>query len=145
MAGLFARFAAMFEAEAEAAPAHDPAAVALAALMVRLAKADGVYDAEERADIRAALDQRFGAGDELLAAGEAAEADAVDNRQFTSLLKAAHDHDSRGALLEDLWTVVLSDGARDAHEDALMRQIGGLLHVSDVEIGRARRRVTGED
>ena len=47
MAGLFARFAAMFEAEAEAAPAHDPAAVALAALMVRLAKADGVYDAED--------------------------------------------------------------------------------------------------
>ena len=45
MAGLFAKLTAMFETP-EAAPqtAHDPAAVALAALMIQLARAEGYRD-----------------------------------------------------------------------------------------------------
>ena len=142
MAGLFAKLTAMFETP-EAAPqtAHDPAAVALAALMIQLARADGDYDADERAGIRAALDARFGKGDALLAAGEAAEENALDSHQFTRLVKNAYEPEERGDLLEDLWEIVLADGARDANEDALIRQFGALLHVPDRDVGLARQRV----
>ncbi len=78
MAGLFAKLTAIFDAP-EAAPvaAHDPTAVAMAALMIQLARADGHYDEDERAGIKAALDARFGDGEALLAAGEAADNDLV--------------------------------------------------------------------
>jgi uncharacterized tellurite resistance protein B-like protein len=44
-------------------------------------------------------------------------------------------------LLEALWTVVLTDGERDPHEDALMRKLAPLIAVSDRESAEARRRV----
>ncbi len=142
MAGLFAKLTAIFETpEATPAAAHDPTAVAMAALMVQLARADGVYDDGERAGIRAALDARFGEGEALLTAGEAAEETAMDSHQFTRLVKNAYEPEERSDLLEDLWEIVLADGARDANENALMRQFGALLHVPDREIGLARQRV----
>lgn len=140
MTGIFVKIAALFEAPEAVAPGHDPAAVALSALMVRLARADGSFDADERAAIEAALDARFGDGAALLSAGETAEAEANDSHQFTRLLKAVNAPDDRAALLEDLWSVVLADGARDHDENALMRQFGALLYVSDQDIARARHR-----
>ena len=140
--GLFAKLRDLFEDQPEAEDqGHDPSAVALAALMVRLAKADGVFDDAERAALQDALEVRFGDGPALMAAGEAAEAAALDHHQFTRLLKREWAHEERAELLEDLWAVVLADGEREAHENALMRQIGSLLHVSDQEMQMARRRV----
>ena len=140
--GLFGGLRALFEDRPETKDTGlDPAAIALAALMVRLARADDHFGDEERAAIEGALDARFGDGAALLAAGEAAERDALDHHQFTRLLKAAHEHEDRGEVLEDLWAVVLADGEREDHENALMRQIGSLLHVSDQEVQKARRRV----
>jgi uncharacterized tellurite resistance protein B-like protein len=145
MSGLFGKMAAMFSAPADASAddtgANDGTALALAALMVRLARSDGAYDDGEKAAIATALDARFGAGADLLAKAEAAEAEALDSHQFTRLVKAAVAHEDRGELLEDLWSIVLADGERDAHEDALMRQFTALLHVSDREAVEARRRV----
>lgn len=141
MKRIFADIKALFDAPASAAPAgFDPAALALAALMVRLARADGDFDEGERAAILAALDARFGNGAALLAEAERREAEALDHHQFTRLVKAANAPEERGALLEDLWRVVLADGARDDEENALMRQFAALLHVSDQEAALARRR-----
>ena len=141
MAGLFKKLTALFETETpEIAGNTDPTAVAVAALMVRLAHADGSFDEAERASIEAALDARFGDGAALLAAGQAAEENALDNHQFTSLLKSAYAPEERGALLEDLWSVVLADEARDMNENALMRQFAALLYVPDREAAEARQR-----
>lgn len=109
--------------------------------MVRLARADGEFDREERAGIEAALDARFGDGAALLAEAETAEREALDHHQFTKLVKQAYAPEERGALLEELWAVVLSDNVRDDEENALMRQFASLLHVSDQEVAKARRRV----
>lgn len=144
MSGLFGRLAELFEtdeASDDGSAGHDAAAVALSALMVRLARADGVFDDDERARIEASLDARFGSGAALLAAGEAAERDALDHHQFTKLVKAAYTPDERDALLEELWAVVLADGVRDDEENGLMRQFASLLHVSDQEVAIARQRV----
>jgi uncharacterized tellurite resistance protein B-like protein len=39
-----------------------------------------------------------------------------------------------------LWKVAYSDGILDPYEDMLLRQIAGLIHVSDQERGSARKR-----
>lgn len=144
MGGIFGKLAALFAEGGETeASGEDPVGVALAALMVRLARADGDFDDEERARIEAALEARFSGGAALLAAGEAAETAAMDHHQFTRLVKQAFAPEERGALLEELWAVVLADGERDDEENALMRQFGSLLHVSDQDMARARRRVQG--
>ncbi|MFN3260607.1 MAG: TerB family tellurite resistance protein [Pikeienuella sp.] len=145
MKRIFAELAALFEAPGAAASSgFDPAALALAALMVRLARADGEFDEGERAAILAALDARFGNGAALLAEAERAEAEALDHHQFTRLVKAAIAPEDRAALMEELWRVVLADGARDDEENALMRQFASLLHVSDQEAALARRRAERE-
>ncbi|MGB0506910.1 MAG: TerB family tellurite resistance protein [Pikeienuella sp.] len=145
MSGFFGKMAAMFststDTNAEGGEAGEDTALALAALMVRLARSDGAYEADEKAAIEAALDARYGNAADLLARAEKAEADALDSHQFTRLVKDAVAHEDRGALLEDLWSVVLADGERDKHEDALMRQFASLLHVSDREAAEARQRV----
>ena len=47
------------------------------------------------------------------------------------------------ALIEALWRVVVSDGRRDPHEDALLRKLAPLIAITDRESAEARRRVTG--
>lgn len=141
MSGFLDRLTAFFEPPAEEAQRHDPAALALGALMVRLARADGDYAADERARILSMLDARYGDGEALLAAAETAERDALDHHQFTRVLKETWSPEERAALLEELWAVVLADGVRDDEENALMRQFAGLLYVSDQDVARARRKV----
>lgn len=143
MSGFFGKMAAMFSGGGDSATADDKSdtPLALAALMVRLARSDGAYDAEEKTAIEAALEARYGDGAALLARAEKAEAEALDSHQFTRLVRDAVAHEDRGAVLEDLWAVVLADGERDAHEDALMRQFAALLHISDRDAAEARKRV----
>lgn len=126
---------------------QDEARLALAALMVRLARSDGDYAAIEVARIDALLMRRF-ALDAAAAAGlraeaEAVEKDAPDTVRFTRILKEAVALEERIALIEALWSVVLADGRRDADEDRLMRMVAQLLGVSDIESALARRRVGG--
>jgi uncharacterized tellurite resistance protein B-like protein len=45
-------------------------------------------------------------------------------------------------LVEDLWTIVLTDDYRDANEDALIRTVVGLLGVSDKDSALARQRAS---
>lgn len=125
----------------------DDARLALAALMVRAARADGDFDADERAEIAAVLAARHGldaaGAAALLAEAEAAEAAAPDTVRFTRLIKAAVPHEDRAGVLEALWRVVLADGRRDPAEDALLRQMVPLLGLADRDGAFARRRAEG--
>lgn len=115
--------------------------LAVAALLVEAARADENYTDLERTLIKRALAAQFlldaEAANALLAAGEAAQAEALDLHRFTRVAKAMATEDKL-ALVERLWTVILSDGARDPHEDALVRRVCGLIYVSDPESGVAR-------
>ena len=126
---------------------REQARLALAALMVRLARSDGDYAGVEVARIEAALAHRYGldptAASTLRRDAEALEAEAPDTVRFTRVLKEAVSHDERIALIEALWSVVLADGRRDAEEDGLMRMLSHLLGISDAESGLARKRMEG--
>jgi len=121
---------------------------ALSALMVRLARADGHYDADERARITRILSERYAldaAGAEALRGeAETLEAEAPDTVRFTRAIKDAVPHEARVAVVEALWQVALADGARDAGEDSLIRLVTSLLGLTDQESARARQRVMRE-
>lgn len=130
------------------APASAPGAgerQAMAALLVRLARSDGDYAPSEAERIEAVLAARYGLSAEAAGAlrrdGEAMEAGAADTVRFTRAIKDAVPHETRIAVVEAAWHVVLADGARAHEEDALMRLIASLLGVTDVESNLARQRV----
>ena len=124
----------------------EDARLALTALLVRIAKSDGVFEASEKARIEAIIAARYGlAGPDaasLLADANAFEAEAPDTVRFTRAIKEAVDYDDRIAVIEALWQVALADGERDAKEDALIRMASSFLGVSDMDSAQARRRVT---
>lgn len=129
------------------APARLPepdARLALAALLVRVAKTDGLYAAEEVEHIDRILAARHGLGPfevaRLRSDAETLEAEAPDTVRFTRALKGATAPEDRAALVQAMWTVALSDGLRDAEEDRLLRLVANLLGLTDVESGLARQR-----
>lgn len=124
------------------------ARIALAALMVRVAKADGKYDAAEIARIDKVLAEHHRLSPFQAAAlrteAEELEAAAPDTVRFTRALKAATDPEDRAAMMQALWSVALADGQRDSEEDALLRLVSDLLGLRDVDSALARQRAAKE-
>ncbi|NHB75234.1 TerB family tellurite resistance protein [Rhodobacter calidifons] len=133
----------------EPAPLPEPdARLALATLLVRVARTDGLYAAEEVERIDRVLSRRYGldpfATARLRSEAEALEAEAPDTVRFTRALKDAVPLEDRAELMTALWSVALADGLREAHEDRLMRLVANLLGLTDVESSLARQRAERE-
>ena len=113
---------------------------ALGALLVRLARADGVYDTAERDRIEAILARRYSLSDASALRGECEEieAQAPDTVRFTRAIKDAVPYEDRRAVIAAMWEVVLADGQRDEQENSLMRMIAPLLGVTDQDSNAAR-------
>lgn len=129
------------------APLSDAdARIALGALLVRIARSDNSYDADEVAQIDAVLASRYGLTDaeatELRKTCEAAEAEAPDTVRFTRAIKDAVPYEEREGVMAALWSIVIADGVRDEAEDALLRMVAPLLGVSDQDSHTIRKRVT---
>jgi uncharacterized tellurite resistance protein B-like protein len=124
------------------------AELALAALLVRLARADDHYHEAEKLRIEHVLAHRRGLGHaeaaRLRAEAEALEADAPDTVRFTRALKDKIAHEDRIGVIEALWDVALADDTREAEEDALIRLAANLLGVNDRDSALARQRVLAE-
>lgn len=141
---MFEKLLRCLTAPAPARLGADEAKLALAALLVRVARADGVYDPAEQSRIDAVLTRVHGMSPftaaALRAEAEALEASAPDTVRFTRALKEAVPLESRAALVEGLWTVALADGRRSDDEDQMLRLIANLLGLTDVESAQARQR-----
>ncbi|WP_102107649.1 TerB family tellurite resistance protein [Oceaniglobus roseus] len=132
------------------APRPDPlpdadARLALAALLVRIARTDGDYSAAEVDRIDRVLSRRYALSPFEAAAlrrdAEGLEAEAPDTVRFTRAIKEAVPLDHRTEIIESLWEIVLADGSRDAEEDALMRLVAPMLGLNDRDSNLARQRV----
>jgi uncharacterized tellurite resistance protein B-like protein len=124
-------------------PAAD-AQLSLATLLVRVARADGLYDQREVDRIDRVLGLQFGL-DPFVAArlrsdAERMEAEAPDTVRFTRALKDAVAPEDRAGMMQALWSVALADGLRDDGEDQLLRLVSNLLGLSDHDSALARRR-----
>jgi uncharacterized tellurite resistance protein B-like protein len=128
------------------APLSDiDARLALAGLLVRIARSDGDYADEEVRRIDRILAQRYGLSPFEATAvrreGEILETEAPDTVRFTRAIKDAVPYEDRESVIEALWDVVLADGQRDYEEDALLRLAANLLGVNDRDSNLARQRV----
>lgn len=123
-------------------PTPEDARLALAAILVRAARADDDYAESERAAIEAVLMDRYALSPneatELREQAEAAEAFSVDLVRFTRAVKQSVPIEERRAVMQALWRVILSDHTRDPDEDALARQTASLLGVADRDSALAR-------
>ncbi|MEM9438240.1 MAG: TerB family tellurite resistance protein [Pseudomonadota bacterium] len=119
------------------------ARLALTALLVRVAMADGTYDAAERARILAIATRRYSLSaadaEALVKDAETLESEAPDTVRFTRAIKDAVPYEERMGVIEALWSVVLADGVRDDEENALLRLVANLLGVNDRDSAIARQ------
>lgn len=123
---------------------RDDAELAIAALLVRVARADDHYDQAERDRIEQVLSRRGLTADEAAARraqAEALEAEAGDTVRFTRQIKDRIALEDRRAVLAALWEVAYADNSRGADEDSLIRLVSSLLGMTDRESAEIRQQV----
>lgn len=142
---MFADFLKRLTQPSPAPLTDSDARLALAALLVRVARADHDYAPEEKMRIDRILMARYMLTETdataLRTEAETLESEAPDTVRFTKSIKDAVAYEDRLAVIEALWSVVLADGARDDHEDALLRMVANLLGINDRDSALARQRV----
>ncbi len=119
--------------------------VAVAALLIEAARADDIYDQDERRAVLRLLQDMFtlssAQAQTLHDEADAIQQQAADSVRFTRVIKNAMSEEERITLMEALWHVVLVDHQRAPDEDALMRRLAPLVAVGDHDSAAARRRV----
>jgi uncharacterized tellurite resistance protein B-like protein len=127
------------------ADAADELQIAVAALLVEAARMDDSFDGGERRTIGQLLADRFHLSaaetERLLATAEEAQDRSTGMYRHIRRVTDGFDAQQRIELVEMLWAVAYADGTLDPYEDALVRRIAGLVHVSDQDRGAARKRV----
>lgn len=117
----------------------------MAALLVRIARADDRYSDAEKHRIEIVLARRRGLGHdeaaELRAAAEMIEAEAPDTVRFTRSIKDRVAIDDRQSIIAALWEVAYADGDRGAEEESMIRLVSGLLGINDRDSALTRQRV----
>ena len=116
----------------------------LCGLMIEAAYTDGHIDESELNKIKKSLVRIF---DEDPNEVDQALFDAVKNKNnskslhyYTSYINKNFTDDKKLLLIEALWEVVLSDGEVHDFESNLIRRLAGLLYISDVNSGNARKK-----
>ena len=116
----------------------------LCGLMIEAAYTDGKVDEIELNKIKFSLINVFNEDPEEV---EIVIEEALKNKNnsrslhnYTSFINKNFDDDKKLLLIEALWEIVLSDGEIHDFESNLIRRLAGLLYISDVNSGNARKR-----
>jgi len=131
-----------------AAPRELPSEqLAVALLLLELARSDFDFPEVERIKIRDLLAQRYqldaAGADALLQQAQALEQEAVSLYDYVQALNARLDPRAKREVMEMLWQLAYADGRLDKYEEHLLRKLAGLLYVSDEDYIRAKLSVTG--
>lgn len=114
---------------------REPLDLAIASLLVELARSDFSESETELDAIRHVLGRRFGVNeetvDDLISRAMHRADRAVSLHEFTHRLNTELPHADKLAIIEMLWEVSHADGRIDKHEEHLVRRVAGLLHISD--------------
>ena len=115
----------------------------LSGLMIEAAYTDGKVDEIELNKIKFSLINVFNEDPEEV---EIVIKEALKNKNnsrslhnYTSFINKNFDDDKKLLLIEALWEIVLSDGEIHDFESNLIRRLAGLLYISDVNSGNARK------
>ena len=116
----------------------------LSGLMIEAAYTDGKIDANELSKIRLSLINIFSEDpkevDLVLEKAEENKNNSKSLHHYTSFINKNFDDKKKILLIEALWEIVLSDGEIHDFESSLIRRLAGLLYISDVVSGNAKKR-----
>jgi uncharacterized tellurite resistance protein B-like protein len=143
------RFIADLTGEPEPKPVDpDAARLAAAALLYHVTAIDGVVEADELVRLNALLKDRFALSDDdvddLVAAAEVADKEAIDLYGFTSVLKQRLDIPERERIVGMMWELVFADGEMHEFEDNLIWRAAELLGVSSEVRIRLKQAARGD-
>ena len=116
----------------------------LCGLMIEAAYTDGQVQEIELNKIRSSLVNIFSEDPkEVDLALEEAEKNKNNSKSlhhYTSFINKNFNQEKKILLIETLWEIVISDGEIHDYESNLIRRLAGLLYISDVDSGNARKR-----
>ena len=116
----------------------------LCGLMIEAAFTDGQIDESELNKIKLSLINTFSEDPkEVNLALDKAERNKNNSNSlhhYTSFINKNFDDDKKILLIEALWEIVLSDGEVHDFESNLIRRLAGLLYITDVDSGNAKKR-----
>ena len=116
----------------------------LCGLMIEAAETDGKIDKEEIIKISKILIETFEENiEDVKQEIEKCLKEVNEPKSlhfFTSKINKVFSDDKKILLIEVLWEIVLSDGKIHEYESNLIRRLAGLLYVSDVNCGNAKKR-----
>jgi len=116
----------------------------LSGLMIEAANTDGKITQDEINQISYSLVNIFKENPKEVEMVLSKALDDKDNSRslfyYTSKLNKSFSHEKKLLLIEVLWEVILSDNEIHDFESNLLRRLAGLLYVSDIECGNAKKR-----
>ena len=120
----------------------------LSGLMIEAAYTDGIISQDEINKISSSLINIFKEDRHLV---EKSLSRALENKDnslslyfYTSKLNKSFSDEKKVLLIEVLWEVILSDNKVHDFETNLIRRLAGLLYISDVECGNAKKRASNK-
>ena len=122
--------------------AIDTLPLAVAALLLEIARADHQVDEAERRAVVAAVARvcvlDADALQNLLHTASEVVEEAVSLFEFTDVVNARLERGQKLELLQLLWRVAYADGRLDHYEEYYIRKVADLLHLSHSEFIRAK-------
>lgn len=116
--------------------------LAAIALLVHVARADGILAPVETERLARLVEGRFAAtrveAEALIARAAAFDAQTRDMAALVEVMGHDADREARGRLLAMAWSVAAADGRVHEFEEALVWRLGRLLGFDDAAIGLAR-------
>tara|TARA_B100000989_G_scaffold69351_1_gene48445 strand:- start:1086 stop:1535 length:450 start_codon:yes stop_codon:yes gene_type:complete len=116
----------------------------LCGLMIEAAYTDGKIDTNELSKIKLCLINIFSEDPKevnlVLERAEENKNNSKSLHHYTSFINKNFDYKKKILLIEALWEIVLSDGKVHDFESNLLRRLSGLLYISDIDSGNARKR-----
>ena len=120
-------------------------ALAAAALLYEVARADFTQDAEEEARLSAALKSAFNLSGDELDKIQSVASDKVDEStslyDFTRVLNDAATPIDKVKVIELMWEVAFADGEISKYEEHLIRRVAELIYVSHSDFVRMKHEV----
>ena len=116
----------------------------LCGLMIEAAYTDGKIEISELNKIKLSLINIFSEDPKevnlVLKKAEKNKNNSKSLHHYTSFINKNFDNIKKTLLIESLWEIVLSDGEVHDFESNLIRRLAGLLYISDVDSGNAKKR-----
>ena len=117
----------------------------LCGIMMEAAAIDGTVDQEEISKIKISLVTIFNEKSDEVEEAISFCLEKINEPNslhfFTSKLNKSFDDNKKIILLEVLWEIILADKQIHDFESNFIRRLAGLMYISDIHCGNAKKRV----